>query len=139
MEEFELSRIKNKIENIKKFINKLYLTTSVKVESTTLNELIKETDNLPYEYLIELSKELDIFGKSVLHYKLPLEIRTIKELYDETLTTEEDRINYFNDYKLKLKSQHLGIEEEYNKLLLMACMLHVPLNNNKQNSDDAIN
>ena len=129
MEDVELLKIKNKIENIKKLINKLYTTTSVKVESTTLNELIKETESIPLEYLINLSNELDIFGKCVFHYKLPLEVRTIKEFFMATNTIEEDRIKYFEEYKLKLKDQHLGIEEEYNKIILMVCMLHIPYNN----------
>ena len=127
MDEKELLKIKYRIENIKKYINKIYTTNSINVETSALNDFIKEAEKVPIEFLVDLSKELDIFGKCVLHYKLPIEQRTNKELFQATLVSEDDRIKFFSEFKEKLKTQHLGPEEEYNKIILMVCMLHVPL------------
>ena len=80
------------------------------------------------EELINLSSELDVFGKSVFHYRFPLDIRINIDFSRATGVPEDERKQYWKDYRKKLKGMRLNPEEEYNKIILMACTLHVPIN-----------
>ena len=130
MEERDLEKIEKRKENIKKYIDKLYATSSVNSESNMTEELIKEARKLDFSDIAELAATLDVFGKCVLHYRLPIDMRLNVELSKATEVLENERVLYYKDYKDKIKAQKLNPEEEYNKLILMACTLHVPLNDN---------
>lgn len=127
MEDRELQKINERKENIKKYIDKLYNTTSVNAEANITEELIKNAKKLGIEELSSLANELDIFGKCVLHYRLPIEFRLDINFSKATEVLESERKLYWKDYKQKLLEKKLNPEEEYNKIILMACTLHVPI------------
>ncbi len=83
-----------------------------------------------------MASELDVFGKCVFHYRLPIDIRLNIEFSKATEVLENERILYWKEYKSKLSDRHLNPEEEYNKIILMACTLHVPINVKEENNDD---
>lgn len=120
-------KINNVCENIIKIIDKLRMTSSVNSESNLTENLINEIKKIDISDLIKLSKRLDVFGKAVLYYRLPIDYRLNKELSDATRVIEEERVSYYNEFKNELKSMNLNPEDEYNKKILMACTLHVPL------------
>ena len=128
MEDKELQKLNERKENIKKYISRLYNTSSVTAESNITEDLIKEVKKVSVEELINLSNELDIFGKCVFHYRFPIDIRINIDFSRATGVPEEERIQYWKDYRKKLKEMKLNPEEEYNKIILMACTLHVPIN-----------
>ena len=128
MDDRELKKIEEKKEIIKKYISRLYATTSVTVEGNITDELIKEAKKLGVEELLKMASELDIFGKCVFHYRLPIEMRLNVEFSKATEVIESERLLYWKEYKKKLLEKKMNPEEEYNKIILMACTLHVPIN-----------
>ena len=74
MSDKEIQKLEEHKENIRKYIARLYATTSVTAEANTTDELIKEVKKVSIEDLIDLSKEFDIFGKCVFHYRLPIDL-----------------------------------------------------------------
>ncbi len=127
MEDRELQKINERKENIKKYIDRLYNTTSVNAETNITEELVKEAKKLGIEELANLANELDVFGKCVLHYRLPIDFRLDINFSKATEVIESERKLYWKDYKQKLAEKKLNPEEEYNKIILMACTLHVPI------------
>ena len=139
MDDKELKKNSERKENIKKYINRLYSTSSVTAESSITEDLIKEVKKLDMNELISMASELDVFGKCVFHYRLPIDIRLNIEFSKATEVLENERILYWKEYKSKLSDRHLNPEEEYNKIILMACTLHVPINVEEENNDDSSN
>ena len=127
MDDKELQKLQVRKDNIKKYIDRLYATTSVNAESNTTEELIKEAKKVGIEELTSFASELDVFGKCVLHYRLPIDFRLDISFSKATEVSEEDRKNYWKEYKQKLYDKKLNPEDEYNKIILMACTLHVPI------------
>lgn len=127
MEDRELRKIAERKENIKKYIDRLYTTTSVNAEGNITEELIKEAKKLGVAELTSMAAELDIFGKCVFHYRLPIDFRLDTDFSKATEVIESERKLYWKDYKQKLLAKNLNPEEEYNKIILMACTLHVPI------------
>ena len=128
MEDRELQKLNERKENIKKYISRLYSTSSVTAEKSITEDLIKEVRKVDVAELVNFSSELDIFGKCVFHYRLPIDIRINIDFSKATGVPEDERIQYWKDYRKKLKEMKLNPEEEYNKIILMACTLHVPIN-----------
>ena len=128
----EKEKIELHKENIKKYIERLYTTTSVNAEANITEELIKEIKKIGIIDLIELANTLDVFGKCVLHYRLPIEYRLDLNFSNATIVNEEDRKAYWKEYKIKLKNMNKGTEEEYDKIILMACTLHVPIKDEEE-------
>lgn len=139
MDDKELKKLNERKENIKKYIDRLFVTTSVNAEANITEELIKETKKVGVEELTKLANELDIFGKCVFHYRLPIDFRLNTEFSKATEVIESERKNFWKDYKQKLLSRHLNPEEEYNKIILMACTLHVPIKDEPENMDADLN
>lgn len=133
MDERELKKINERKDNIKKYIDRLFATTSVNVESNVTEELIKEAKRLGLEELTNLASELDVFGKCVLHYRLPIDFRLDINFSKATEVIESERKLFWKEYKAKLLEKKLNPEEEYNKIILMACTLHVPINDECEN------
>lgn len=127
MDEKELEKRNRIKENIKKHIDRLFSTTSVTAEESITKSLIEEVVKAERDLLIEIAKESDVFGKCVLHYRLPIDFRLDIDLSKASEVSELDRKTYWADYKIKLDSENLNPEELYNKKILMACTLHVPL------------
>lgn len=127
MEDRELKKIAERKENIKKYIDRLFTTTSVNAEGNITEELIKEAKKLGVAELTNMASELDIFGKCVFHYRLPIDFRLDTDFSKATEVIESERKLYWKDYKQKLLAKNLNPEEEYNKIILMACTLHVPI------------
>ena len=132
MEDRELRKIEAHKENIKKYVTRLYNTSSVTAEASITEDMIKEVKKLSIEELIKFSSELDTFGKCVFHYRLPIDIRINIDFSKATEVPIEERLTFWREYKEKLSGMKLNPEEEYNKLILMACTLHVPLNDPKE-------
>lgn len=126
-EERELTKLNARKENIKKLIDRLYATASVNSEANTTEELIKEAKKVGIEELINMASELDVFGKCVFHYRLPMDMRLDIGFSKATEVLESERKLYWKEYKDKLKGKNLNPEDEYNKIILMACTLHVPI------------
>ena len=144
MDDRELAKLNIRKENIKKLIDRLYATTSINAETNTTEELIKEAKKVGILQLADLASELDVFGKCVLHYRLPIDMRLDIAFSKATEVIESERKIYWKEYKEKLKSKHLNPEDEYNKIILMACTLHVPikdeeLSTNSENENNNIN
>ena len=118
--------------NIKKYIDRLFATTSVNAESNITEELIKEAKKLGVAELTSMAAELDIFGKCVFHYRLPIDFRLDTDFSKATEVIESERKLYWKEYKQKLLAKNLNPEEEYNKIILMACTLHVPIKDEEQ-------
>ena len=127
MEDKEIQKINERKENIKKYIDRLYATTSVNAEANTTEELIKEAKKIGVEELINMCDSLDVFGKCVFHYRLPIDMRLNINFSKATEVIESERKLYWKEYKEKLKEKRLNPEDEYNKIILMACTLHVPI------------
>lgn len=127
MEEKDLEKRNRHREDIKKYIDRLFATTSVTAEESITKSLIEDIKRVDRDLLIEIAKESDVFGKCVIHYRLPIEYRLDIDLYKASEVSELDRKSYWADYKIKLDSENLNPEEYYNKKILMACTLHVPL------------
>lgn len=123
----EEEKINNICENIVKIIDKLRLTSSVNSEANLTDNLVNEIKKIDINRLVEFSKKLDVFGKSVMYYRLPIEYRLNKNLSDATRVLEDERLSYYNEFKNELSNMKLNSEDEYNKKILMACTLHVPL------------
>lgn len=138
MEDKELQKINERKENIKKYIDRLYNTTSVNAETNTTEELVKEAKKLGMEELANLANELDVFGKCVLHYRLPIDFRLDINFSKATEVIESERKLYWKEYKQKLAEKKLNPEEEYNKIILMACTLHVPIKDEEPTSDNGV-
>ncbi|MBR0039138.1 MAG: hypothetical protein IJP71_03960 [Lachnospiraceae bacterium] len=132
MEDRELKKIAERKENIKKYIDRLFATTSVNAESNITEELIKEAKKLGVAELTSMAAELDIFGKCVFHYRLPIDFRLDTDFSKATEVIESERKLYWKEYKQKLLAKNLNPEEEYNKIILMACTLHVPIKDEEQ-------
>lgn len=132
MEDRELKKIAERKENIKKYIDRLFATTSVNAESNITEELIKEAKKLGVAELTSMAAELDIFGKCVFHYRLPIDFRLDTDFSKATEVIESERKLYWKEYKEKLLAKNLNPEEEYNKIILMACTLHVPIKDEEQ-------
>ena len=135
MEDRELRKIEGYKENIRKYLSRLFNTSSVTAEASITEDMIKIVKKLSIEELIEFSSELDTFGKCVFHYRLPIDIRININFSKATEVPIEERLEFWRDYKEKLKTQKVNPEEEYNKLILMACTLHVPLNDKKEETE----
>ena len=135
MEDKDLEKIEKSKEVIKKYIERLYNTSSVNAEGNITTELVKEVKKMDFVELSKLANEVDVFGKCVLHYRLPIDMRMNYEFSKATEVLESERKTYWKEYKEKLKGQHLNPEDEYNKLILMACTLHVPLNEDETESE----
>ena len=127
MEDKEIQKINERKESIKKYIDRLYATTSVNAEANITEELVKEAKKLGVEELTNMASELDVFGKCVLHYRLPIDMRLDINFSKATEVIQSERELYWNEYKQKLSAKNLNPEEEYNKIILMACTLHVPI------------
>lgn len=127
MDDRELAKLSVRKETIKKLIDRLYNTTSVNAEANTTEELIKEAKKVGVLQLADMASELDVFGKCVLHYRLPIDMRLDINFSKATEVIESERRLYWKEYKEKLKSKNLNPEDEYNKIILMACTLHVPI------------
>ena len=138
MEDREQRKINERKENIKKYINRLYTTTSVTAETNITEDLIKEVKKLSIDDLIELSNDFDVFGKCVFHYRLPIDIRINISFAKATEVLESERKTYWKEYKQKLKEKKLNPEEEYNKIILMACTLHVPINDEEEIEEEKV-
>lgn len=136
MEDRELRKLNERKENIKRYISRLYNTSSVTAESSITEDLIKEVKKIDVVELINLAKELDIFGKCVFHYRLPIDLRINIDFSKATEVPECDRLLYWKEYKEKLKNTKLNPEEEYNKIILMACTLHVPINDEDSQNEE---
>ena len=141
MEDREIAKLNVRKENIKKLIDRLYATTSVNAEANTTEELIKEAKKLGVEELINMSDSLDVFGKCVFHYRLPIDMRLNISFSKATEVIESERKLYWKEFKEKLKDKKLNPEDEYNKIILMACTLHVPIKDEEpsMNEDQNIN
>ena len=137
MEDRELQKINERKENIKKYIDKLYNTTSVNAEANITEELVKDAKKLGIEELSNLAEELDVFGKCVLHYRLPIDFRLDINFSKATEVIESERKLFWKEYKQKLAEKKLNPEEEYNKIILMACTLHVPIKDEEPISEEA--
>ena len=124
-----------RIENIKKNIDRLYNTASITQEATYTQDLIREAEKVSISDLCTLAGTLNVFGKCVLHYRLPIEMRINKELSEATAVPDEEREKFWEEYKVKLASLGKGPEEEYDKKILMACTLHVPLEKKVEPAD----
>lgn len=127
MDEKELEKLNARKAEIKRLIDKIYSTTSLNVETQATEDLIKEIKKLTHDEMIDFTKEQDVFGKCVLHYRLPIEMRMDVEFSKVSTVDEFDRKSYWVEYKKKLKGNSLNPEEEYNKIIMMACILHVPI------------
>ena len=127
MDDKEIQKINERKETIKKYIDRLYSTTSVNAEANITEELVKEAKKLGVEELSDMASELDVFGKCVLHYRLPIDMRLDINFSKATEVIESERKLYWDEYKRKLSEKKLNPEEEYNKIILMACTLHVPI------------
>ncbi len=136
MEDRELIRLEARKDNIKKLIDRLYATTSVNAEANATEELVKEVKKIGTEELAKLASELDVFGKCVLHYRLPIDMRLDVNFAKSTEVIESERKLYWKEYKQKLAAKNLNTEEEYNKIILMACTLHVPIKDDETKSED---
>ena len=136
MEDRELIRLEARKDNIKKLIDRLYATTSVNAEANATEELVKEAKKIGTEELAKLASELDVFGKCVLHYRLPIDMRLDVNFAKSTEVIESERKLYWKEYKQKLAAKNLNTEEEYNKIILMACTLHVPIKDDETESED---
>lgn len=132
MEDRELRKIAERKETIKKYIDRLYATTSVNAEGNITEELIKEAKKLGVAELTSMAADLDIFGKCVFHYRLPIDFRLDTDFSKATEVIESERKLYWKEYKEKLLAKNLNPEEEYNKIILMACTLHVPIKDEEQ-------
>lgn len=139
MDDKELKKLNERKENIIKYIDRLFVTTSVNAEANITEELIKEAKKVGVEELTNIAGELDIFGKCVFHYRLPIDFRLNKEFSMATEVIESERKIFWKDYKQKLLSRNLNPEEEYNKIILMACTLHVPIKDEPDNTDSNTN
>ena len=142
MEDRELAKLNERKETIKKLIDRLYNTTSVNAEANTTEELIKEAKKVGVLQLADMASDLDVFGKCVLHYRLPIDMRLDVSFSKATEVIESERKIYWKEYKEKLKSKNLNPEDEYNKIILMACTLHVPIKDeelaeNKDSTEDS--
>ena len=137
MEDRELQKINERKENIKKYIDKLYNTTSVNAEANITEELVKDAKKLGIEELSNLAEELDVFGKCVLHYRLPIDFRLDINFSKATEVIESERKLFWKEYKQKLAEKKLNPEEEYNKIILMACTLHVPIKDEEPIPEEA--
>ena len=139
MDDRELRKLNEKKETIKKYISRLYGTTSVTAESSITEDLIREGKKLGVVELTNLAQELDVFGKCVFHYRMPIDMRLNVDFAKATEVSESERLVYWREYKKKLEEKRLNPEEEYNKIILMACTLHVPINDKdepKENTGD---
>ena len=136
MEDREIAKLNVRKENIKKLIDRLYATTSVNAEANTTEELIKEAKKLGVEELINMSDSLDVFGKCVFHYRLPIDMRLNISFSKATEVIESERKLYWKEFKEKLKDKKLNPEDEYNKIILMACTLHVPIKDEEPSIDE---
>lgn len=136
MEDREIAKFNVRKENIKKLIDRLYATTSVNAEANTTEELIKEAKKLGVEELINMSDSLDVFGKCVFHYRLPIDMRLNISFSKATEVIESERKLYWKEFKEKLKDKKLNPEDEYNKIILMACTLHVPIKDEELSIDE---
>ena len=136
MEDREIAKLNVRKENIKKLIDRLYATTSVNAEANTTEELIKEAKKLGVEELINMSDSLDVFGKCVFHYRLPIDMRLNIGFSKATEVIESERKLYWKEFKEKLKDKKLNPEDEYNKIILMACTLHVPIKDEEPSIDE---
>lgn len=136
MEDREIAKLNVRKENIKKLIDRLYATTSVNAEANTTEELIKEAKKLGVEELINMSDSLDVFGKCVFHYRLPIDMRLNISFSKATEVIESERKLYWKEFKEKLKDKKLNPEDEYNKIILMACTLHVPIKDEELSIDE---
>lgn len=132
MEDRELRKIAERKETIKKYIDRLYATTSVNAEGNITEELIKEAKKLGVAELTNMASDLDVFGKCVFHYRLPIDFRLDADFSKATEVIESERKLYWKEYKEKLLAKNLNPEEEYNKIILMACTLHVPIKDEEQ-------
>ena len=139
MEDKTQHKLEEHKENIKKLINRLYLTTSVTAEASATEDLIKEVKKVSIEDLIDLSNEFDVFGKCVFHYRLPIDFRLNIAFSKATEVLENERKRYWKEYKEKLKEKSLNGEEEYNKIILMACTLHVPIKDEEEDVEIEFN
>lgn len=128
MDDRELEKLNERKELAKKYIDRLYATTSVSAEANITEELIKVVKKIGVEELTKMALELDVFGKCVFHYRLPIEYRLNFDFSKATEVIESERKLYWSEYKKKLADKKLNPEEEYNKIILMACTLHVPIN-----------
>lgn len=128
MEDRENRKIELKKATIMKLLDKLYNTTSLNQETLATEELIKEIKSLPREELISFTTELDVFKKCVLYYRLPINFRLDVEFANSVKVDESLRKKFWKEYKIKLHDQKINPEEEYNKIIMMACTLHVPIN-----------
>ena len=135
----EQEKIATHKENIKKYIDRLYATTSVNAEANITEDLIKEIKKLEIDDLVDLANTLDVFGKCVLHYRLPIDYRMNVDFSNATKVEEEDRISFWKDYKTKLLDMKKGPEEEYDKIILMACTLHVPISEPENENVESVN
>lgn len=127
MDERELKKIEEQKEMLKKYIEKIYNTMSINQETLAtedMNALIKKMDK---NVLIEFASTFDVFGKCVLYYKTPIELRLDPNFISITRVEEIERIEYWKKYKKILKEKKFNPEEEYNKIIMMACILHVPI------------
>ena len=136
MEDREIAKLNVRKENIKKLIDRLYATTSVNAEANTTEELIKEAKKLGVEELINMSDSLDVFGKCVFHYRLPIDMRLNISFSKATEVIESERKLYWKEFKEKLKDKKLNPEDKYNKIILMACTLHVPIKDEEPSIDE---
>ena len=135
MEDREIAKLNARKDNIKKLIDRLYATTSVNAEANTTEELIKEAKKIGIEELINMSDSLDVFGKCVFHYRLPIDMRLNINFSKATEVIESERKQYWKECKEKLKDKKLNPEDEYNKIILMACTLHVPIKEDEANEE----
>ena len=130
----DLEKINENKLIIKKYIDRLYSTTSVNAEGNITEELVAIAKKLGVNELSNLASELGVFGKCVFHYRFPIDMRLDVNFSKATFVTEIERKLYWKEYKEKLKLKKLNPEDEYNKLILMACTLHVPIKDDDENS-----
>lgn len=127
MEDKELEKIEGTKAEIRKYIDKIYNTSSLTQEANATEEIIKLMKKLDDESMVALAESLDVFGKCVLYYKLPIEYKMNVNLTNASRVIESERLAYWKEYKQKLKELKWNVEEEYNKIIMMACILHTPI------------
>lgn len=130
MDDRELKKLEQQKETLKKLIDKIYNTVSINQETNATEELISIVKKMDKNALIEFASTIDTFGRCVLYYKTPIELRLDVDFINATRVEEEERLNYWKEYKIKLKEKSINPEDEYNKIIMMACILHVPINDN---------
>lgn len=135
MDDKELEKLNKQKEELSKLIEKVYNTVSLTQETTATEDIVSIIKKMDKEGMLEYASNLDVFGKCIFYYKMPIEFRLDVDFINATRVNEEDRLNYWKEYKVKLHDRNLNKEEEYNKIIMMACILHVPIKEKEETEE----